>query len=394
MNFIVYKNFSPLSKLKKHNNIKKCLMSWILQWLGLADESPKKPRKPHKPHKPHNPQRPQKRSPGRSPHSRRSPRSPRSPHSPPKPARQPTPKAVNHNASHYVSPPRAALEISTTPTTYEYVKQRNIQPHQFAKPTEQGLPKIADITQVQSGKQCISMVRKFVERPPSMLKLHTPILNPLHCMYDITKILIRINSTEQANVYDYMFVYLPPADGDEDHPDGRWHLLNGKAMTRDETDRDDWTPVDLIRYLCSSIVTRQGRARLEVEVTFKPYFDPYADPRSQQSKKMACHPLTWKESTVDEPGVDDELTSLTRHKPNLRPETKEAIEFLPDKNNRPSSYPGHLFEFQLPNVLRYTYDFARNRQISLWEEEEMQFQERGYQVNEKFNQRYKHLDPE
>jgi hypothetical protein len=220
--------------------------------------------------------------------------------------------------------------------------------HRLSNTPSPFVKKIYDINQVNSGKQCIQLLRKFVENIPREVYFGAKGLED--CKFEITKVLMRMNSNQNARKYDYQFVFQPLDSNETKYQTGKWWLLGGqKAKTADEM-KTFW-PNEVIQYLCSSLVRANGDARLEVEISIK---------NTHNTGK--CHPLMWKD------GIDDEMQSLTRES---------------NKNNRTgirfdTSYPAQLFEFQLPNTLRYTFDFKRNKQISIWNHDELTFQEQGY----------------
>ena len=216
--------------------------------------------------------------------------------------------------------------------------------------------KIAMINQHEKGKRCIRLMKRFVENPPNEVFLGAKGLET--CNFEITKILLRMNSIQNARLYDYQFVFQPFNDQVSKYETGKWWLLGGtKAKRVDEM--KTFLPSEVLQYLCSSLVKSQGNARLEVEISLK-----------NVDNTAVCNPVMWKD------GIDDEMQSLTRAKSHLSPsgirKRQQVIQF-----NTP--YPAELFEFQLPNTLRYIFDFSRNKQISIWDNEELTFQEKWYQ---------------
>lgn len=202
---------------------------------------------------------------------------------------------------------------------------------------------------IDSGETCKDFIWKFVSQPP--VSLHFKIKPLKDCLFDITKVMVRINSTTDPLEWDHLFIYRH----------GKWTESGGLKATKTMVRETSIPPDKIWKYICQSLIDRHKQARLEIDITFK-----------EQKGAKNCDYVNW------DPDTDDMIVSRTR----LNSGFNNIIEFDSD-----SSYPGHVFECSTTE-LKYIFDFEQNKQISIWDKDELNFQESGKFLKKSGHQRF------
>lgn len=186
-----------------------------------------------------------------------------------------------------------------------------------------------------SGSQCIAFLLPWVARPPRTLRFDVPSLR--QCTFLPTKVMLRIVSVTDPLAWDCVLVYRK----------NRWQVAGGTHVKAAWTRKPSLTTVEVVTLLCESLIHRKGRARLEVDLTF-------------DAKSDGCDYIDWD---VDTDLAVKRTTTLKAPRHSLRFDAQ-------------STFPADRFECTTTE-LKFVFDFARQRQVSIWEEEELRFQERA-----------------
>lgn len=252
--------------------------------------------------------------------------------------RSPTPKKSSRKIIH--------KKKSTKKRTIVYSKKT---PLIKTKPKTPLTPPKKSPKIIHTGQECVKLLQQFVKAPPTSVEFDLDELVEEKCVFTVPKVLVRMTSIHNPLHWYYLFGYR----------NGSWQELGGKKSTKTLVRRTDLTPDEIIKYLCQALLETNGEVRLEVDVSFK-----------ETSKK--CDNIEW------DPDTDDAIVKQTK----LGHKNANILLF-----NNESSYDGNLFECTTAE-LKYIYDFHRNKQISIWDEKELQFQE-GATRKERTGDEYK-----
>lgn len=192
-----------------------------------------------------------------------------------------------------------------------------------------------------SESQCVAILANFTNAPPKTIRF-TPISS---CIYDVTKVQVRICSRTNALDWDYLFI----------HYSGEWHLAGGSRLTRTLA-RRTFTGLEVAKYLCKALKARQSDARLEVDITFR-------------ERSPHCNPIDWS------PAIDTRIIRATKAS---NPSKPGVVMF-----DRQSTFPPLAFEYDGVQ-LKYIFDFMSRKPISIWSPEEMDFQEAGQSIHRQY----------
>lgn len=183
-----------------------------------------------------------------------------------------------------------------------------------------------------SGTQCVEFIQNFTSKPPSLVFFYVPTLNK--CRFDVTKIMVRIASVSNPLDWDIVFVYRK----------NQWHVIGGTRVTAPMT-RKVFSPSEVAGVLCKALLSRKGKARLEVDISF-------------DSEDPKCDYVEWDTNT------DLAVTRGTRMG------NKSPVLYL----GRNTTFPAHMFECD-STTLKFIYDFSTQKRISIWDPKEIRFQE-------------------
>ena len=231
------------------------------------------------------------------------------------------------------------------------------QSHSHQSHSHQSHPHQSHPHQSHTSLSCIKKIMMYTSHPPHTIRFDEPRLNKKNCIFDVTKVLVRINSLTDPLEWDYLFVYraIPSTqydennnDNDNDNRSWAWTCAGGEKATADLVRQTFITPKQVATYLCQALEERKEMARLEVDINFK-------------ERQKGCDYVYWHSDT------DDFIVDQTK----MGHSNPSIIHF-----DARSSYLGDVFECSTVE-LKYIFDFHQNKQISIWDKEELMFQEKA-----------------
>jgi hypothetical protein len=185
-----------------------------------------------------------------------------------------------------------------------------------------------------SGTQCVEFIQHFVSKPPNLVFFYVPALNK--CRFSVTKVIVRVASVANPMDWDVVFVYRK----------NQWHVVGGNRITAPMI-RKIFSPSEVTAVLCKALLSRKGKARLEVDISF-------------DSEDPKCDYVEWDTNTT---------LNVTR---GTRMGNKSTVLYL----GRNTTFPANMFECD-STTLKFIYDFSTQRRISIWDPKEIRFQERA-----------------
>ena len=306
------------------------LLRWLTSWFSAERYSKSKPPK-YKSHS-HSPPKYKSRTKSHS-------------HSPPKyksrtKSMSPPPKYKSRtkSMSHSQSPPKYRSRTkSMSPPPPEYksrTKSHSVLPPVYVSRTSS--------KSLKTGTQCIEMFESFVNIPPKTVRFLDPELTQRKCIYDVSKVMIRMCSIDDPLDWDHAFVFRNNA----------WHFAGGRSGRALRSSRSlrskRFSSQEILQMLCQSLVNFRGKARMEIDINI-------------QERDKKCDYVNWELST----DLFIKRNTTLNHEQNI-------IVF-----DSHTTFPSEVFECSTVE-LKYIYDFNKNHQVSIWNESEIRFQERGH----------------